>query len=72
MMVAVFATMLLALLLGWFARGWLAIACLGACLALSIGLFLYEVYSPDYGFAMPWLQTDLEPSLILYPVGFWA
>jgi hypothetical protein len=42
----------------------IAIACLIACLLLSIGLFLFEVYSPDYGFRMPWIQTQLygEPS----------
>jgi hypothetical protein len=59
MMVAVFATMFLALALGWFARCWMALSCLAVCLALSIGLFVYEVYSPDYGFRMPWLQTEL-------------
>jgi hypothetical protein len=72
MMVAVFATMMLALLLGWFARGWMAITCLAACLGLSVGLFLYEVYSPDYGFAMPWLQTDRGPSHMICPVEFRA
>jgi hypothetical protein len=57
MMVAVFATMLLALVLGRFGPAWLAILSLIACLGLSVGLFLFEIYSPDYGFRMPWLQT---------------
>jgi hypothetical protein len=68
MMTAVFATMLLALILGWFGRRWMALACLGVCLGLSVGLFLYEVYSPDYGFRMPWLQTEFadpsQPALV--------
>jgi hypothetical protein len=60
MMVAVFATMLLALVLGWFGQERAAVACLVICLGLSIGLFLYEIYSPEYGFRMPWIQTQLE------------
>jgi hypothetical protein len=31
-----------------------------ACLALSTGLFLFEIYSPEYGFHMPWLQVQLD------------
>jgi hypothetical protein len=30
------------------------------CLALAIGLFLFEIYSPEYGFRMPWLQVQLD------------
>lgn len=37
-----------------------AILSLIACLSLSMGLFLFEIYSPDYGFRMPWLQTMLD------------
>ena len=57
MMVAVFATMLLALVASRYGPAWLAIASLLACLGLSTGLFLFEIYSPEYGFRMPWLQT---------------
>lgn len=60
MMVAVFTTMSLALICGWFGRRSLAVALLVLCLALSIGLFLFEIYSPEYGFRMPWIQTQLE------------
>jgi hypothetical protein len=60
MMAAVFATMLLALVVGRFGPAWLAILSLIACLGLSVGLFLFEIYSPDYGFRMPWLQTMLD------------
>ena len=59
MMVAVFATMALALVLGWFGRRSLAVALFAACIGLTIGLFLFEIYSPEYGFRMPWIQTDL-------------
>jgi hypothetical protein len=62
MMVAVFATMLLALLAGRYGPAWLAICSLLVCLGLSVGLFLFEIYSPDYGFRMPWLQTMLDDS----------
>ncbi len=68
MMAAVFATMLLALVLGWFGPRWMALTSLAVCLGLSVGLFLYEVYSPDYGFRMLWLQTELggplRPALV--------
>jgi hypothetical protein len=38
----------------------LAVSCLFLSLTLCVGLFLWEIYSPDYGFRMPWLQVDLE------------
>jgi hypothetical protein len=60
MMAAIFAAMLLALLVGWFGRRQVAVACLFVCLGLFISLFLFEIYSPEYGFRMPWIQTDLE------------
>jgi len=28
--------------------------------AFTIGLFLWEIYSPDDGFRMPWLQVELR------------
>jgi hypothetical protein len=59
MMVAVFATMSLALILGWLSRRWVAFALFVLSLTLSIGLFLFEIYSPEYGFRMPWIQTQL-------------
>jgi hypothetical protein len=56
MMVAVFAAMLLALAAGRFGPAWLAGASILSCLGLSVWLFLFEIYSQDYGFRMPWLQ----------------
>ena len=57
MMVAIFTSMLLALVaVRWGAR-WLAVAALLVCLALSTGLFVYEIDSPVDGFRLPWLQA---------------
>jgi len=37
-----------------------AVSCLLVSFALCIGLFLWEIYSPEYSFRMPWLQVNLE------------
>jgi hypothetical protein len=60
MMLVVFATLSLALLAAYCGPRWLAVVAMLACLALSIGLFLFEIYSPEYGFRMPWLQVELD------------
>jgi hypothetical protein len=62
MMAAVFALMSLALVIGWFGRRDIAIACAVVGLILAVKLFLWEIYSPDYGFRMPWIQTSLDLS----------
>lgn len=62
MMVAVFAAMTLALICGWTGRRSFAVVLFVLCLTLSIGLFLFEIYSPEYGFRMPWIQTKLDGS----------
>ena len=56
MMAAVFATILLTFVFDLAGLRRLAVSSLLLSLALCIGLFLWEVYSPDYGFRMPWLQ----------------
>jgi hypothetical protein len=56
MMVAVFAALLGAMLLGRLRWRLPAHACLALCFGLSAWLFLFEVYSPSFGFAIPWLQ----------------
>ena len=63
MMTAVFTTMLLALVFGFRRMHKLALICVAISLVISIGLFLYEVYSPEYGFRMPWIQTELDTGL---------
>ena len=59
MMVAIFASMGLALLAAHCGPRWLAVAALLACLALSTGEFIYEIDSPVDGFRLPWLQATL-------------
>ena len=60
MMVGVFATMTLALICGWIGRRSLAVSLFVLCLVLSIGLFLFEIYNPEYGFRMPWIQSEFH------------
>jgi hypothetical protein len=69
MMLAVFATLSLALLTAYFGSRRLAILSILLCLALSIGLFLFEIYSPEYGFRMPWLQVQLDGTPPISPHG---
>jgi hypothetical protein len=57
MMAVVFATMSAALVTGWFGRRPVAILLVALALLLAIHLFLWEVYSPQFGFRMPWIQT---------------
>ena len=60
MMLVVFVALLLALVLGYFGRRWMAMTCLFACFLAAVGVFLWEIYSPEYGFSMPWIQTQLD------------
>jgi hypothetical protein len=57
MMALVFALLSGALLAGRFGRRPMAIGLLVLTLLLAVHLFLWEVYSPEYGFRMPWIQT---------------
>ncbi len=59
MMTLIFALMCAALFLAWRGSPRAALMCLLVTLALSIGLFLFEVYSPEYGFRMPWIRVSL-------------
>jgi hypothetical protein len=63
MMAAVFATLTLALILGWLGRDRGALAAIAACLAFAVWLFLWEIYSPEYGFRMPWIATEAPATL---------
>ncbi|WP_170302940.1 hypothetical protein [Reyranella soli] len=56
-MAGIFGALLLAFLLNVGGLRRLAVACLLVCLALSVGLFLWEIYSPEFGFRMPWLEV---------------
>jgi len=59
MMTITFALLLAAFVLRLFNLPRSAMACLLLSSIMAIGLFLWEIYSPDYGFRMPWLQVDL-------------
>lgn len=63
MMAGVFASLLLAFVLDLAGSRRIAGVCLGVSLLLATWLFLWEIYSPDYGFHMPWLQVELSPLL---------
>lgn len=57
MMAVIFAMLFAALVTGWFGRRSIAILFVAVALALAVHLFLWEIYSPEYGFRMPWIQT---------------
>ena len=60
MMASIFAVLLIAFILNFSGLGRSAVACLFLSFALCVGLFLWEIHSPEYGFRMPWLQVDLD------------
>ncbi len=65
MMAAVFTSLTLALVFGWLGRQREALGAIAVCLGLAIWLFLFEIYSPEYGFRMPWISTEapvLDPA----------
>jgi hypothetical protein len=59
MMSAVYASLLIAFILDLSGLRRSAVACLFLSLVLCVWLFLWEIYSPDYGFRMPWLQAEV-------------
>ncbi len=58
MMLLIFAVLLCAFALAWYGRERLAIRVFAGAFVLAAGLFLWEIYSPTEGFAMPWIQVD--------------
>lgn len=59
MMALIFTALTVAMVLAYAGQRRLAVAAITACLLLTIGEFLWEVYSPEYGFRMPWIQVQL-------------
>jgi hypothetical protein len=55
-MAAIFGTMLLALVLAELRHKLLANVAIAVCIGLALWLFQYEIHSPDYGYAIPWLR----------------
>ncbi|NQW51654.1 MAG: hypothetical protein HQ465_10485 [Rhodospirillales bacterium] len=60
MMTITFAVLLAAFVLRLSDLPRAAMACLFLSFIMVVGIFLWEIYSPDYGFRMPWLQVDLR------------
>lgn len=58
MMVLVFAALLAAFVCGWLRKTAAAVGLLALAFVFAVALFLWEVYSPQYGFAMPWIQVE--------------
>jgi hypothetical protein len=69
MMAAIFAALLLAFILDLSGFRRLAVSCLFLSLALCVWLFLWEIYSPDYGFRMPWLQAEAASNFAPFRIG---
>jgi hypothetical protein len=61
MMAAIWASLLITFVLDVSGLRRLAVCCLLLSLALSVWLFLWEIYSPEYGFRMPWLRVEMIP-----------
>lgn len=61
MIVAVFTALFLTFLFGWMGWRGLAALALVVCLGAYVWEFQYEIYSPEYGFRMPWIQVELAP-----------
>lgn len=59
MMFVIFLAMLAALGLAFLGRALAARLAAGLCLVLALWLFLWEVWSPETGFRMPWIDTRL-------------
>ena len=60
MMAAIFAAMFLSLALVWLGWSRVALLCLAIAFGLTVYLFQWEIYSPETGFRMPWIQTLLH------------
>ncbi|MGJ3448464.1 hypothetical protein [Enterobacter sp. PTB] len=58
-MLIVFTVMALSLLFAYFGRKMVATLLIIICLALSVKQFLWDIYSPEDGFRMPWIQVKV-------------
>lgn len=57
MMAGLFAILLVAFLFNLVGLRGLAVTCLVVSLGLCLGIFLWEIYSPETGFRMPWIEV---------------
>jgi len=56
-MLFVFTTMALSLVFAYIGRNKVAMLLMFACLSLGVNLFLRDIYSPEDGFRIPWIQV---------------
>jgi hypothetical protein len=56
-MAAIYAVLTGGLAAAWFGSRRAALVLISITLLLAIHLFLWEIYSPDYGLRMPWIET---------------
>lgn len=59
MMFFTFALLSIALILLMTKKKSISILFMLLCLIFAIKEFLWEIHSPDYGYRMPWIQTEL-------------
>lgn len=59
MMFIVFAVLALALVVGGLGHRRLSLCLIFLFFVLAVKQFLWEIYSPEYGFRMPWIQVHL-------------
>lgn len=57
MMLVIFILLFISLTFAWFRYERIALSFFILTLGLVVGLFLFEIYSPEYGFKMPWIRT---------------
>lgn len=60
MMFFTFALLSISLILLINAKKYLSIFFMMLCLIFAIKEFLWEIHSPDYGYRMPWIQTEIQ------------
>ena len=56
MMLVIFTLLFISLLFVWFRFERIALCFFIVTLVCVVSLFLFEIYSPQYGFKMPWIQ----------------
>lgn len=56
MMPIIFGCMLIGIILGWYKKDKLSFLSIFMALVCVTSLFLFEIYSKQYGFEMPWIS----------------
>jgi hypothetical protein len=56
MMLVIFTLLFISLLCAWFRFERIALCFFALTLVCVVSHFLFDIYSPQYGFKMPWIQ----------------